>query len=330
MAEKNIQSILTFPLSLANDGLQFFATQTYTPDDVLMSDAKSGNIPEETGGLIIEDVIKGSTVMKLAKNEPMTKPKKTFSFKAKGAGAYWVSETEVIKTSKVEWLTASMTAEKLAVIIPFSKEFLRYTAKEFFNEVKPLIAEAFYETFDIAALFGTNSPFATHTSGKSIFTGATDAGNLIALGSGDDLQDEVFDAMALIEAGGFNPDGATATNTFKQNMRRAKNVTNGERYYTNLNDLEGMALTYAKPEAFDTTKAAALIGDWDYARYGILQGIEYAVSEDAQLSSVVGADGKPINLFERDMFALRATMHIGYMNVKPEAFAALTPEIVTP
>lgn len=307
--------------------IQFFAEQTYTPDHVLMSDVKTGKIPEEQGGLIIEDVIKGSTVMKLAKNEPMTAPKKKFSFKAKGAGAYWVSETEVIKTSKVEWLTAEMQAEKLGVIIPFSKEFLRYSAKDFFNEVKPLISEAFYETFDIAALFGTNSPFATHTSGKSIFTGATDEGNLVALGSGDDLQDEVFDLMALIEAGGFTPNGIAATNAFKQNLRRAKNATSAERYYPNLNDVEGMAVTYAKPEAFDTTKAAALMGDWDYARYGILQGIEYAVSEDAQLSSVVGADGKPINLFERDMFALRATMHIGYMNVKPDAFGALTPDL---
>lgn len=298
--------------------------QTYTPDHVLMSDVKTGAIPAEQGGLIIEDIIKGSTVMKLAKNEPMTAPKKNFSFKAKGPGAYWVNETEVIKTSKVEWLTASMQAEKVAVIIPFSKEFLRYTAKDFFNEVKPLIAEAFYETFDTAALFGTNSPFSAHGSGQSIFGGATTAGNVIALGSGTDLQDEVFDAMALVEAGGFTPDGATATTAFKQNLRRAKDGQ-GNRLYSNLNDLEGMALAYAKPEGFDTEKAAALLGDWDYARYGILQGIEFAVSEDAQLSSVVGADGNPINLFERDMFALRATMHIGYMNVKPEAFAAITP-----
>ncbi|MBT2702976.1 phage major capsid protein [Bacillus sp. ISL-35] len=316
--------------SLLAVNIKQFEEQTYTPDHVLMQNAKTGLIPQEEGGLIIEDVIKGSTIMKLAKYEPMTKPKKTFSFKAKGAGAYWVSETEVIKTSTVEWLTASMQAEKLGVIIPFSKEFLRYTAKDFFNEVKPLIAEAFYQTFDIAGLFGTNSPFATHTSGKAIFTGATDEGNLIALGSGADLQDEVFDLMALIEAGGFTPDGMVATNAFKQNLRRARNATNGERYYTNLNDVEGLAVTYSKPEAFDATKAVALMGDWDYARYGILQNIEYAVSEDAQLSSIVDAAGKPINLFERDMFALRATMHIGYMNIKPDAFGALTPAVVTP
>lgn len=306
--------------------IQTFAKQTYTPDHVLMSDVKTGTIPEEQGGLIIEDVIKGSTVMKLAKNEPMTAPKKNFSFKAKGAGAYWVSETEVIKTSAVEWLNASMTAEKLGVIIPFSKEFLRYTAKEFFNEVKPLIAEAFYQTFDQAALFGTNSPFATHSSGKSILDGATDEGNVVELGTGATLQDDFFSLMGLIEAGGFNPNGIASITGFKQDLRTAKDVNNN-RLYTDLNNVEGLPITYANNAAWDATKAEALMGDWEYARYGILQGIEYAVSEDAQLSSVVGADGKPINLFERDMFALRATMHIAYMNVKPDAFGVLAPDV---
>lgn len=307
--------------------IQTFAQQTYTPDHVLMSDVKNGKIPEEQGGLIIEDVIKGSTVMKLAKNEPMTKPKKTFSFKAKGAGAYWVSETEVIKTSTVEWLTASMQAEKLGVIIPFSKEFLRYTAKDFFNEVKPLISEAFYEAFDLAALFGKASPFAAHSSGKAIFTGATDSSNIVEIGTGLNLQDDVFELMGKIEEQGFEPNGITATKSFKQNLRTAKiNDQNSTRIYTDMNNIEGMPIVYAKPEAWVKDEAVALMGDWDYARYGILQGIEFAVSEDAQLSSVVGADGKPINLFERDMFALRATMHIAYMNVKPEAFGALTPD----
>lgn len=304
--------------------IQTFAKQTFNPDHVMMQDMKTGLIPTEQGGLIIEDVIQGSTVMKLAKYEAMTKPKKTFTFKAKGAGAYWVSEAEVIKTSKVEWLTASMQAEKIGVIIPMTKEFLRFSVTDFFGEVKPLIAEAFYEAFDAAALFGTDSPFATHSSGKAIFTGATEEGNLVELGTGEHLQDDVFAAVGILEGQGFNPNGIASTVAFKQNIRTAKDA-NHNRLYTDLNNVEGLPITYAKPEVWDKEKAAALMGDWDFARYGILQGIEYAISEDAQLSSVVGADGKPINLFERDMFALRATMHIGYMNVKPSAFAALTP-----
>ena len=33
-----------------------------------------------------------------------------------------------------------------------------------------------------------------------------------------------------------------------------------------------------------------ITGDWDYARYGVLQGIEYAISEDATLTTIVDAE----------------------------------------
>ncbi|WP_142297695.1 phage major capsid protein, partial [Staphylococcus aureus] len=86
-------------------------------------------------------------------------------------------------------------------------------------------------------------------------------------------------------------------------------------------------LSYTGADVFDKKQSLALMGDWDYARYGILQGIEYAISEDATLTTLQASDAsdQPVSLFERDMFALRATMHIAYMNVKPEAFATLKP-----
>ena len=94
------------------------------------------------------------------------------------------------------------------------------------------------------------------------------------------------------------------------------------------NDILGLPISYAGKDVIDKKKALALIGDWDYARYGILQNIEYAVSTDAQLSTIQGADGKPVNLFEQDMFALRATMEVAYLNVKDDAFAILKPKQV--
>ena len=74
----------------------------------------------------------------------MTKPKKTFTYLAEGPGAYWVSEGEKIQTSKAEWLTATMEAKKLGVILPVSKEFLTYTVSDFFAQMREAIAEAFY------------------------------------------------------------------------------------------------------------------------------------------------------------------------------------------
>ncbi|PTJ91643.1 phage major capsid protein [Staphylococcus simulans] len=298
------------------------ATPKYTPDHVLLSEAKTGVIPQEQGNLILKDMVNGSAIMKLAKGETMTMPKKSFTYLAKGIGAYWVSETERIQTAKPQYLTAEMEAKKLGVIIPLSKEFLRYTAKDFFNEVKPLIAEAFYQKFDNAVLFGTETPYGE--SGKAIFTGASEAGNVIA--QTGDLYNNLNDVMALIEDEDYDPNGILTTRSFKKDLRGAVDGNN-QPIFDGDNEALGLPIAYTNKAGFDKTKAAALLGDWDYARYGILQGIEYSISEDATLTTLDADDasGKPVSLFERDMFALRATMHIGYMNVKPEAFGALTP-----
>jgi len=37
-------------------------------------------------------------------------------------------------------------------------------------------------------------------------------------------------------------------------------------------------------------------------------------------------DGKPLSLAENDMVAIKATMRIGFLPIKDEAFALLTPK----
>lgn len=301
------------------------ATPTYTPGNVILSDFKNGVIPAEQGTLIMKDIMSNSAIMKLAKNEPMTEQKKKFTYLAKGVGAYWVSETERIQTSKPEYAQAEMEAKKIGVIIPLSKEFLKWTAKDFFNEVKPLIAEAFYKKFDQAVLFGTESPYNTETSGKPLVTGATEKGNVV--NDSNDLYVDLSALMGTIEDEELDPNGVLTTRSFKGKMRNALDGNKQPLFDANGNEIMGLPLSYTGADVFDKTKSLALLGDWDYARYGILQGIEYAISEDATLTTLQASDasGQPVSLFERDMFALRATMHIGYMNVKPEAFASLKP-----
>lgn len=307
--------------------LQMHAKQTFTPDDVLLQDAKTGNVPTEEGVLIVKDFMANSVIAQLAKPEAMTKPKKKFTYLADGPGAYWVDETEVIKTGKATWLEAEMEAKKLGVIIPVSKEFLKYSVSDFFAQMKPAIAEAFYTKFDQAALFGVESPYA---SGVSIFENITASGNTIEKGSTENLYTDLNALLALVEDGDNDPNGLTTTKKFRQHLRGALGANNLPIF----NDVKsgetaqalGLPIGYANGKSWDYDKAELITGDWEYARYGILQGIEYSVSEDATLSTITGADGAPINLFERDMFALRATMHIGFMTLKEDAFAVLSPK----
>lgn len=309
--------------------LQLFAEQTYDPDNVLLQDARTGAIPAEEGSLIMKEFTTNSVVAQLAKPEPMTKPVKKFNFLAEGPGAYWVDETERIQTSKAVWLEAKMEAKKLAVILPVSKEFLKYSVSDFFAQMRPAIAEAFYTKFDQAALFGNESPYA---AGVSIWENIETSGNKIELGTDKDgLYGDLNATLALVEDGDNDPQGFATTRRFRKDLRGALDgnnlpIFNDARGGATAQAL-GLPIGFVNGKSWDYEKAEMLTGDWDYARYGILQDIEYSVSEDATLTTIADAEGNPINLFERDMFALRATFHVGFMTLKEDAFAALTPKV---
>ena len=120
--------------------------------------------------------VRGSSILRLSKVELMDSDNKTFSVMASGIGAYWTKEAARIQTSIPDWAFPEMKAEKIAVIIPVTKEKLNDTTIDVFGNLRPYIAEAFHEAIDSACLFGTGSPFATNiysaadTNGQKGFT----------------------------------------------------------------------------------------------------------------------------------------------------------------
>ncbi|MCY7683614.1 phage major capsid protein [Bacillus velezensis] len=299
---------------------------TFNPNNALMQDSVNGKVPTEQGTLVLKEFMTQSAVTKLAKYEEMTKPEKEFTYLASGPGAYWVGEGDRIQTSKAQWLTAKMISKKLGVIIPVSKEFLRYSVTDFFTQMRPAIAEAFAIKFDQAALFGVDSPFG---KGVSVFEKIKESGNAIALNSLGNLYDELSGVMALVEDADKDVNGFTTTRRFRQKLRGTKDG-NGLPIFNDATggatqQALGLPIGYVDSKSWDYEKAALLAADWNYTRYGIPQGMEYKISEDATLTTIVDADGNPINLYERDMVALRVTQQVGFMTLTDDAFAAITP-----
>lgn len=297
---------------------------TFNPDNVLLQDYKTGAIPEEQGTLILRETMNNSVMMQLAQYEEMTKQKKTFQYLAEGVGAYWVGEGEVIQTSKPQWLTATMEAKKLGVIIPVSREFLQYSVTNFFNEVRPLIAEAFYKKFDEATILNFDNPFA-----QSIQESVTAAEHVV---TGDINGDNFFDLTDRINEDGFD---VNAYISKKQNRSLLRNVVDGYTQAdgtitdpTRLYDRSNNTLDGAPVADLDSTnmnKGELYAGNFNYVRYGIPYNLNYEISTEAQLSSVVDENGQPVNLWERELMAIRATMDVGFMVLKDDAFGKLEP-----
>ncbi|WP_251135901.1 phage major capsid protein [Exiguobacterium sp. s138] len=314
-----------FPMKL---NIQFFAKPTFTPDNVLMSDAMTGNVPKQYAVETIGDVVAQSAVMQQAEFEEMTTLEKEFTYLADGVGAYWVDEGERIQTSKPTWLKATLRAKKIAVILPVTKEFLRYNVPTFFDMMRPKIAEAFYTKFDQAALFGTNSPYA---AGQNILAAAVAADNDVPLDDSAPLYPQLNGLLGLVEDNEIDPDGIVTVRSLKQKFRGELDAA-GRPIFTKgdgtaPDDILGLPLSYVNGKSFDKTKAVAMTGDWNMARFGIPQEMEYDISTQATISTVVDENNVPINLWERDMVALRVTMYVGFMVLKNEAFAVLTPDV---
>ncbi|MEX3710861.1 phage major capsid protein [Cytobacillus horneckiae] len=288
-----------------------------------LKDQLQGFVPTEQAVGIMKGVTQGSSLLKLSKVEEMKSEKKKFSVLAEGPGAYWVGESERIKTSGATWIYPEIEAKKLAVIIPVTKEKLQDSTIDVFAEMTPEIAKSFYTAFDAAGLFGINSPFA-----KSIFGVADGKGNKVALGTNTSLDLDVSDVMALVEDSGFDVNSFVAHRGIKNSLRKLRDANGNALYVEGVGqkELYNEPIEYAAKGAFDKTKAELIAGNFDYSIVGIRQGIEYEILKEATLHSVTMEDGKPLSLAENDMVAIKATMRIGFLPVKEDAFALLTPK----
>ncbi|MGU8434647.1 phage major capsid protein [Clostridium perfringens] len=292
-----------------------------------LKDELQGFVPVEQAKDIMKAIARGSSILRLSTVKPMTSDTKKFPVMTEGPGAYWVGEGERIQTTKAGWIYPEMKAKKLAVIIPVTKEKLKDSTINVFEELKPEIAEAFYKAIDAACLFGTNSPFA-----KNIFNSAVKAQNFIVDGTSKSLDLDVSDVMALIEDDGFDVNGFAANNGIKNRLRKLRDA-NGNQLFVNGVDTKEFynePIEFSRNGVWDKTKAEIIAADWSKSLVGIRDGLEYEILKEATLQGTVDTDGKPISLAEQDMIGIKATMRLGFLPIKDEAFAVLATKGTSP
>lgn len=277
----------------------------------------AGFVPTPQANDIIKDVTRGSSILRMSKIENMTSEKKKFNVLVDGPGAYWVGEGERIQTSGAQWIHPEIVAKKLAVIIPVTKEKLEDSTINVFSELRPDIAEAFYRAIDAACLFGTNSPFTTN-----IMKSVTE--NNMTVTDNTNIDIAVSDAMALVEENGYDPNGFIGRVGVKNMLRKLRDSNGAPAYVngTSGTELYGRPIEFVRNGAWDNTKADLITGEWKYSIVGIRSGISYEILKEATLQGTLDTDGKPLSLAEQDMVAIKATMRLGYLVVKDNAFAA--------
>src|SRR5699024_6198699 len=107
--------------------------QTFNPEHVLVSQSKEGKFYAPYNDVLMRGIAEESLVMQLGRYIDMNNSQeKTIRMLSDGVSAYWVNETEKIKTDKPELIDVTIRAHKLGIILLSSREALQYTWSRYF------------------------------------------------------------------------------------------------------------------------------------------------------------------------------------------------------
>jgi HK97 family phage major capsid protein len=268
-------------------------------------------LPTDVATEIIQKTQEASAVMQLARQIKLPGNGLTIPVITGDPEAAWVGETEKKPVSNPELGTKVLRGYKLAVIEPFSDEFRRdYTS--LYNALIQRLPLILAGKFDNTVFGGTQAPgsdFDTlaNATAQSL---ATDVyAGLVAADTDISVHGGIVNGYAISPQARGILLGATDGN---QRPLFINNVSEGA-----IPMILG-AKTYQSKGAFVPGNSSAspaipdtvgFAGDWTQALYGVVDGVNITISEDATLDL---GEGQSINLFQQNMFAVRAEIEIGF------------------
>ncbi|WP_154826715.1 phage major capsid protein [Clostridium butyricum] len=278
-------------------------------DTTFLKDNLSGAVPTEIAAEVIKNVIDQASILKVCKRENMTSDKKILPRLTDSGSASWVGEGEKIETTLPKFEYPQLKACKLAIIVPVTKEKINDTIISVMEEVKQAMADAFATAIDEAMIFGVNSPFDTNLI-TAIGTQKVNATS--------NLDSDLSNIMGLVEDNKYNCSNVLMGTSQKKTLRALAN----DNKYKGAITLQS---AYDTPIEFvrnwDNAKSLAITGDFSKAVVGTRENMDYEILREATIESGTGENKETINLAQRDMIAIKATIRLGFLVVDPKAFS---------
>ena len=235
--------------------------------------------------------------------------------------AEWVSETEEKKVSRPSFANKNLKGYTLAVIVPFSNQFRR-DLPALYSAIEQKLPQALAKKFDRTALGFATSPgtgFDTLADAPTQeLTGSYDD-YLAALGTvGEASDDADITAWALSKSAEIDALGIADTAgrpLLIQDIQR-------EGAIGSILARPVFKSNYASDAA---TNVVGIAGDWNSTAWGFVEGISISISDQATLND----GGTPLNLWQRNMFAVRAEVEVGFAVRDANRFVKLTKGAVS-
>ena len=272
-------------------------------------------LPVEVSQEIMQKTQEDSAIMRLARAIALPGRGTSINVITSDPEAAWVGETSAKPVSNPGLTTKVMRAYKLAVIVPFSNEFRRDVAS-LYDALVERLPRALAQKFD-ATVFGNGDKpgddfdnFANVTK-QSL---ASDVyGGLVAADTDISLHGGIVSGYALSP----QARGILLAATDKNDRPLFVNSVSEGAIPLILG-----APTYLSKGAFvqGSPSTIGVAGDWSQAMYGTVEGVKIDYSSDATLDL---GSGNVINLFQQNMFAVRAEIEVGF-RADTSVFNALT------
>ena len=263
------------------------------------------DLPVDVSSAIIEKMQEESAVMTLARQIELPGRGAAVNVITADPEAAWVGETEAKPVSNPSLATKIMRAYKLAVIVPFSNEFRRDVAA-LYDAIVARIPRALGQKFDATVFGAVNAPgtdfdsFASATAQTLSGTGGAYAG-LVAADADIAAHGGIMNGVVL------SPQG--------KGILLAETDGNDRPLF--INSVAEGAIPMVLGARTVTSKGAyisgsqntvGVVGDWSQAVYGTVEGVKIDYSADATLAT----GDTVINLFQQNMFAVRAEIELGF------------------
>lgn len=281
-------------------------------------------LPAELSAEIIQKTQEESAIMRLARQISLPGRGLEIPVITSDPEAAWVSETGVKPVSNPGLTKKVMTAYKLAVIVPFSNEFRR-DAAALYDQLVRRLPLALAKKFDQTVMGAVNAPGLNFTTFANCET--------------QDLSTDAY--AALVGADADIAENGGILNGFALSPQ-AKSVLlgatddNGRPLFINSVADGAIPLILGAPTALSkgvyaagqSTNAVGIAGDWTTALYGTVEGVKVDYSADATLVTGESGAEEYINLFQQNMFAVRAEIEVGFV-ADEDCFNILTTNVTS-
>ncbi len=262
------------------------------------------DLPVEVSREIMQKTQEESAIMSLARKIELPGRGTSINVITSDPEASWVGETAAKPVSNPGLATKVMSAYKLAVIVPFSNEFMRDVAS-LYDAIVERLPRALAQKFD-ATVFGNGS-----APGSNFDTFAAATGQSIQTNAYSGLV--AADTDISVHGGKLN---GVVLSPYGKGILLAAVDDNKRPLFINSVAEGAIPMVLGAPTKISkgayvagSPAVVGIVGDWTQALYGTVEGVKIDYSKEATLDL---GSGNSINLFQQNMFAVRAEIEVGF------------------